>query len=494
MKKTAITLRSAVTARLPLFVFLLFLLQPLMDVLSFWITELEVSNLPTLVLRFGVLGLTLLAGFGISRRKWIYWTAAGIIGLLTAGHIFALAQFGISDLFGDLTNLVRVLQMPLTALCLITFLRENDKCYDAMKWGMVACLLLTLAVEVLATLTHTEPHTYMDGKGYLGWFNNTNSQSNNLCMLVPVAAVWSYEKKGWKHPLFWLCLVGGFAAMYFMGPRLSYFGIAATGLGLGLSILLIDKKRWRETVALVCLVAVFAALLPTSPMVKHQKIYDGVQSDRQKQINEYLASLDLPALREEGLTAEETARREQLWIEALTPVYTEYTEDFVEIFGAEKAIRMHDFSYSIIKLTALRPKKLKYAALLMEDSPASARVFGLELSRFTAYNGEIYDVENDFHGIYYLYGWAGLAAMLAFMGYFLVLILKALFKDAKKFYTLDAAAWGIGLVCCLIHVYCTAGVLRRPNASFFLSAAFAAVYYLVKLKKYDMPQLEAEKT
>lgn len=479
------TLRQTVMKKLPVFVFILFLLQPLMDMLSFWITELEVSNLPTLILRFGVLGLTLLAGFCISRRKWIYWVAAGIIAALTAGHIFALSQFGISDLFGDLTNLVRVLQLPLTTICLITFLRENEKCYNAMKWGMVACLLLTLAVEVLATLTHTEPHTYFDGRGYIGWFNNTNSQSNNLCMLVPIAAVWTYEKKGWKSPLFWLSLVGGFTAMYFLGPRLSYLGIGATGVGLAVSVLIIDKKRWREAVVMVCVLAVFAALIPGSPMMQHQRIYDGVQSDRQRQIDEYLASLNLPKLRESGLPEEEKAHREELWVEALTPVYTEYSEDFVEIFGAEQTIRMHDFSSSIFRMTALRPKKLLYAALLMNESPASAKVFGMELSRFTASNGEIYDVENDFHGIYYLYGWAGLAAMLVFIGYFLLLIVRALVKDAKKYYTLDAAAWGIGLVCCLIHVYCTAGVLRRPNASFFLAAAFAAVYYLVKLKRYE---------
>lgn len=479
------TLRQTVMKKLPVFVFILFLLQPLMDMLSFWITELEVSNLPTLILRFGVLGLTLLAGFCISRRKWIYWVAAGIIAALTAGHVFALSQFGISDLFGDLTNLVRVLQLPLTTICLITFLRENEKCYNAMKWGMVACLLLTLAVEVLATLTHTEPHTYFDGRGYIGWFNNTNSQSNNLCMLVPVAAVWTYEKKGWKSPLFWLSLVGGFTAMYFLGPRLSYLGIGATGVGLAVSVLIIDKKRWREAVVMVCVLAVFAALIPGSPMMQHQRIYDGVQSDRQRQIDEYLASLNLPKLRESGLSEEEKAHREELWVEALTPVYTEYSEDFVEIFGAEQTIRMHDFSSSIFRMTALRPKKLLYAALLMNESPASAKVFGLELSRFTASNGEIYDVENDFHGIYYLYGWAGLAAMLVFIGYFLLLIVRALVKDAKKYYTLDAAAWGIGLACCLIHVYCTAGVLRRPNASFFLAASFAAVYYLVKLKRYE---------
>ena len=36
----------------------------------------------------------------------------------------------------------------------------------------------------------------------------------------------------------------------------------------------------------------------------------------------------------------------------------------------------------------------------------------------------------------------------------------------------------------LPHIYCTAGVLRRPSASIYLSAALAAIYYLVKLKRY----------
>ena len=50
---------------------------------------------------------------------------------------------------------------------------------------------------------------------------------------------------------------------------------------------------------------------------------------------------------------------------------------------------------------------------------------------------------------------------------------------------LDAAAWGIGFVCCLLHIYCTAGVLRRPNSSFYLAAILAAIYYLVTIKKYE---------
>ena len=39
----------------------LFLIQPVMDILSYWLQEWGISNLPTLVLRFGVLGFTMLS-------------------------------------------------------------------------------------------------------------------------------------------------------------------------------------------------------------------------------------------------------------------------------------------------------------------------------------------------------------------------------------------------------------------------------------------------
>ena len=99
----------------------------------------------------------------------------------------------------------------------------------------------------------------------------------------------------------------------------------------------------------------------------------------------------------------------------------------------------------------------------------------------------IYDVENDFHGLYYLYGWVGLGAYLLFLAYFVYLIIWALIKNARKYYTPEAAAYGIAFLMCLAHAYNTAGVIRRPNASIYLSVILAVFYYLVRLKSYDQP-------
>ena len=41
---------------------------------------------------------------------------------------------------------------------------------------------------------------------------------------------------------------------------------------------------------------------------------------------------------------------------------------------------------------------------------------------------------------------------------------------------------GIGLCLCLVYAYFTAGVLRRPNASIYMSVLLAVVYYLTQMR------------
>ena len=469
---------------LPGYVVSLFLLQPILDCISFWSGKLGWSSTPTLILRLAVLAVTLLAGFMLSRRKWIYLLCGAVCVLLGAGHIYALFDYGRpQNLVSDLTNYIRVLQMPLMAICLITFLRRDEECARAVKWGMAGSLAIILLVTVLAALTGTEPHTYVDGKGYIGWFNTTNAQSNVLCMLVPVVLAWAYEKKGLKSAWFWMTGLLGFGAMFLLGTRLTLFGLAATGFGLAASVILIKPACWKNAGAFICLTAVFILLLPVSPMNNHQGTFDNVQENRQKIADAHLAQYELKPLNEPGLSEEELAERKAQWTQALSYTYNYHAHDFVKIFGLEQTVEEYNYSSDVAQITAQRPKKLLFGKLLMENSPTSARVFGVELERFTV-GKNIYDVENDLHGIYFLYGAAGLAALLVFLGYFFVLIVLALIRDAKTYFTLDAAAWGIALLCCLMHIYNTAGVLRRPNSSFYLSAALAMIYYLVKIKTY----------
>lgn len=477
--------RNQLISKLPVIVFALFVLQPVMDVISFWTDQWGMGNALTLMLRMGVLAATMLLGFYLSDSKRTYYITAGVLSAIALGHIVACIQAGYRSPFSDLTNFIRVAQMPITAICLITMIKQNEDSYKSMRYGFLANLLIIIAVELLAGITKTEPHTYMDGKGIMGWFQNTNSQSCILSMLPAVAVVLVMQRKGMKSVAFWAVLLGGLGALYAIGPRLSMLGLVATGLGLAVCLLIIDYKQWKKAALFAAATVVFLTFIGSSPMMHHQEIYETVQGGRQESIDSIVSEAKLPELKEEGVKEEELEVRREAWIKSLTPIYETYAPDFVEMFGLEKTMEIYDYTYIITDLTGARNKKIQFSRLLMEDSPSSARLFGLELSRFTV-NGNIYDVENDFHGIYFLYGIVGLAAMLIFLGYFIWLIVRALIKNWKQYFTLEAAGWGIALAMCLIHAYFTAAVLRRPNASFYLSAVLAAVYYLVKIKKYPV--------
>ena len=476
-------IRACVDGKLPKLVFALFLIQPLMDVLSFWMNRWGLSNWPTLILRFLILAVMLFMGFFISRRKKAYYITAGICAFIGIGHIIASYTVGYRDIVGDVSNYIRVLQLPLTAICLITFMRNDRDCYGAVKKGVTVNLSIILVVQVLAVITGTEPHTYSDGNGLIGWFTNTNTQSAIVTMASPLAVAWLYQKGGLKSIWFWVCLLGSGLSMFFLGTRLAYAGIVAMCFGLGVSILIINCKDWKRACAILLTGILFIAALPAAPMMGHRMEYEQEMNDKQGWFDVALANPDkiteLPQQNESGepifydeelvasLSEEELAK-----IEELAPNYNQYVKDLVSIFGVERTIVMFDFSSDITQITHNRTKKLIVAEALMDMSPAQVKLFGIELARFTI-GKYIYDVENDFHGIYYLYGVMGLLAMLLFITYFLFLIAKYLIKNFRRYFTLDAAGWGIALIMGLIHSYFTAGVLRRPSASFYLAAALA---------------------
>ncbi len=490
------------------FVTILLTIQPLMDVASYWLQHFGLSTAPILLVRMGLLGITVLAAFVLSDRKKVYWIAAGIIGFILAGHIFACLQVGYADPVSDLTNFIRVAQMPLTVLCLITFLRCHQDGFDKMQLGLTLSVLIMLAVEILSTLTGTDPHTYSDGKGILGWFFNTNSQSSNLSVLIPISLGWQLCQKKRRPVLFWLTAALGLTALYLFGTRLAYLGLMVIAVGLCVSIFIAQRKDWKTAVAMALIAVLFVVLMPHSPMIKHMNSSNSVQDQRQEwlegklgddteSIQQLIDKNNTNKDKEEqdpqtgsttpseeveenaGLSEEE---RQKL-IQDLTEVYEFYVPDFVAIFGAEETMEMYNYSFDVRDFSAIRPKKLMFAKMLMNDSPFSARLFGLELSRFTV-GSNIYDVENDFHGIYYLYGWFGLAAYLLFLAYFVGLIIWALLKKFKRYFTLEAAGYGMAFMMCLAHAYNTAGVLRRPNASIYLSAILAGIYYLVRIRRY----------
>jgi len=236
--------------------------------------------------------------------------------------------------------------------------------------------------------------------------------------------------------------------------------------------------------AVLCVLSV--VVLPISPLGHHWDNGNLYEEGRQQQLEGQLGDKKEETLalaermRTEGDLSDDEYRR---LVEGLKPIYDTYVGDFVEVFGLEATMEMYDYSADILVFADVRPKKIAFAEALLDASPVTTRLFGIELSRFIVGENN-YDVENDFHGIYYLYGIVGLAAYVLFLLYFVGLVIWALLKNPKRYFTPEAAGHGIAFLLCMAHAVFTAGVLRRPNASVYLSAMLAAIYFLVRLKQY----------
>ncbi|MBR4881249.1 MAG: O-antigen ligase family protein, partial [Clostridia bacterium] len=134
------TIKNKLSEKAHIFTALLMIVQPLMDIISFWFERFGLSGNITLVLRLGVLGLSVLYAFIITDNKWIYFITCSVIVLLYAGHVFAIWQAGIQSIVTDFANYVRVVQMPLSAILLISCMRMNKRGFEGMQWGMTISL------------------------------------------------------------------------------------------------------------------------------------------------------------------------------------------------------------------------------------------------------------------------------------------------------------------------------------------------------------------
>lgn len=470
------TKQSWLRRHLPAIMLLLFVVQPVMDVLSFGLTECGVSNTVSLCLRFLVLFGTGALGFALSRHKKVYLALGGIVLIFAVLHGWACITAGYNGWQNpvyDLTNYMRVVQIPLFTLCFITFLRETgEDGYQTVERGFVINFGLIVLVEILSTVTGTDPHTYANKQiGVLGWFATTNAQSAILCAIVPVVVMQGMRKK--KMGYLFASTIVGFGVLYLFATRLSYLAIFVTAAGTILVMLL--SRTWNTRAAAVVLLGavVCAAAIKVSPMYANQSAHQGILQQKQQEADQMIQTAE----KQYHTTVNQSPEQ------CLTPLYEEYLGEMADRFGMQRVMQTYDYTTDVSELKDARRMKIVYCTYLMQDAGTAAKLFGLELQDMV-WENRTFDVENDFHGIYYLYGIIGLTLFLLFLLYFAELIVRALLRNFQQYMTPEAGAFGISLCLLLLHVYCTAGVLRRPNASFYLSVVLAVIYYLITIRKY----------
>lgn len=472
-------LREKLIQLLPVLVFVFCVAQPLLDVAAYWQGQLAFRTPLTTLLRFAGFAGAVGIGFLISGRKWIYFATAGLLGTFAVVRSMALMETGYSFPAEDLMNLIQFYMLPIYTLAFCTITLKNPRVVRAVFAGFMADLLIVGAVMMLSRLTGTDPYTYPNKElGVQGWFLMGNPQSAILSMLVPVSIGWALNR--WEDKVLPVAAVAlaGELALYFLATRLSCMAMAACGIGVAVCLLLIDRTRWRQSAAIGLVTVVMIALLPVGPMVENQNRQ--AENYDQKQ-----AAFDAIAMPDD-LTADEATRNERL-VEA----YKLYVPGLVTKFGGARTLEAYDYSTNVDVMANRRNMRLTYCRLLLEDSPESARWFGMDITRMKVAGVDLnwrtgeyeemvtnFDPENDFHAVYYLYGGVGLAMAVLFFAYFAGSALFAMFRDFRRHFTVSFAALAIGCCCALAHVVFTASTLRFINTQAYLAPMLAAMWSL----------------
>ena len=472
---------------LPRFVLLFCLVQPLLDILTYWQETLGYSNLVTFFVRVLLISILVWLGFLLSRKKWVYFLCIGVLALYVAGHLLACYQYGWIDVFADLKDQCRVLMLPLMTPSFVTLIRRNEACVKSVKLGFAVNMAVFILVAILATLTETDPHTYYDKHiGVLGWFLWGNSQSAILGMTTPVIIAWTLRRFEGKQLPVILAAAACFAMLYFIGTRAAFGTLVAAGLLLSVCIFVTDKTRRPAAAAILLMAVAFCALYPFSPTKANQ--------DALKQRGEVKQERLYKAVEPYGIEPG-TERTEDP--EALAAAYRYWLQGMIDRFGLERVAKTYDYTLKQELLSTRRDNMLRFCELLMEDAPPLTRAFGLEIGTMrqdtTLYyyyqdvfisGTEIFEPENDLHAIYFLCGAVGLCLMLAFLLSFGLRALRTLLLRFRSAFNAEYIAFFAAYGFCMIYVYSTSAVLRRVNTSVYLAMVLACLWELSRLDRY----------
>lgn len=483
---------SAIRSSLPTMTVVICILQPLLDVLSYWQIQLAIPNYVTLGVRIGLIGCMLLFALPLLRRKKLFALLLLAVLIYLFGHVLACLRVSSAyDWKEDLADQARLLMLPVTAFCFIVFLQANEKVYASVRLGFIIDIVVILAIMALSTVTGTDPHTYASkGIGIRGWFFWTSAQSAILSLLCPLVIPWALERFGGKPvPLAVACLLS-FGALFAFGTRLAYASLVGAGICISALILFSGKRNYLQALVVFLCTALFLTLYPVSPMKKNQSkvLYNAeVKQERvDRAAAETAAQLGLE---------DPTEGKGPTDLRVLAAAYRYNLQGLVDRFGIERVAEAYDYSLDIVRICDDRVRKLVYCRLLSEDCAAKTLLvplFGMEIGQTHVAETEIYifetdewtldseasDPENDFFGVYYLCGIVGIGLLILFLAYFAFCCVKALRRNPRAMLSPAPAGFLMAFGIALVYAWCTVSVLRRNNASFYFAVILASIWYL----------------
>lgn len=489
----------------------LLVIQPALDVLSYFAGQYGLTAITTLM-RFGLLGLVVLLGFLLTDKKRIYLIPCAAIAAFWGAHMLNCFRIGYTSPVQDTANLLRQLIFPLYALTFITALNGRPHLRKTFYLGALIAFLEIILFTALPWLLGQRIYTYESlYLGVMGWFLIPNAQSSIIVLCTPMAIFAAYRIG--KYPVYLLSVLMPIALMFVTGTKLAFYSIfIICGAYIFLFALQLGKKSLRYALPLLALLVLSAAFKGQSPMAVRdsmsaysQNIYSNMIADSLSNTGTDQATLNAIRSDDDGPSLKlqlENVRRRVMPIYSDTGVYGFRTKDLNARFGVYNVMEIFDYSGSSAVLSNLRTLRLNYAKLIWQEKDTLTHFLGIEYSDFLLADN-IYDLENDFPSIFYTTGYLGFALYLSFFVLFFYHIFRAFagsiqqaarleresakvpriflwprifWQGLRQFMTIETGTVGVCFLLAIGAAQISGYVLRRPNVAIYAAIAAACLY------------------
>ncbi|MBP5169093.1 MAG: O-antigen ligase family protein [Oscillospiraceae bacterium] len=459
------------------------LLQPLLDVLAFW-TQSDAGTVA------GVIRLLMLAAVYcyafLKRRTPAFLIASAGIALIFGLHILNGFRVGYTGLASDLQYIARVASMPVLAAAFAALADDEQKQGQILR-GFFGSAVLTGIVIILSALSNTYMPTYVvERLGISGWVTESNRccHSDILSSLAVFAAYGAFLTRNvWLKLLIPLLI---FAALITNATTACYLTLLAISAGFPVFLILrsVLVKQKNDTltryvmVEFAVLFALAIVIYPYTPRCRMEELENSSYNNNEQKFVQEMADLGYDIY---NMTLEEKMS-DPVVHEKLTEYYNKFICNTVmsmrDRFGIDRVIIALNGTINASVLDDGRVMKRLNASFVMEDSDLLTHFTGYEFGQVhNAYE----DPENDWDAIYYYYGYIGISFYILTVLYLFFRIFRLVVTNFTDSLTL----LNFTLLFCFVLQLGLAGfsgaLLRRPNASVYLSLVIAQIWFRTKI-------------
>lgn len=523
--------------RLGMILLVLVAIQPLLDVLSYFLSEMG-SNAFSTVLRFGMLMLVALFGFFLSETKRYYLILYGIVAVFWAVHVANGFRVGYISVVQDTANFLRILNFPIFALTFITVLSIDSGLRKYFYLGTAVAFGEMILFTALPWLTGNPVYTYPAlPVGIMGWFVIPNAQAVILVLSAPIAIYWAYSTG--KYPLYLAAAVLCFGMMFATGTKFTFYSIfIIAGAYAFLFVVQMGKRCLKYALPMLALFGLVFAFRHQSPMALRERMSAYSQGILGEAVEESLenSGVDekiIDIIKNEGEEEEKPeenvpvtppekvrAKMRQGLMDIYTDeeIYGKQLNNMNERFGVYNVMEVFHHSAATGLLSDFRATKTFFAELIWSEKDLFTKFLGVEYSDFVV-DGIIYDLENDFPAVYYCCGYIGFGLYMLFFAIFVLAVLKAfglgmlwtfradagkpgnwlkrtaasLYRGLKGFLTVELGAMGMSFLLAVIAAQYSGYVLRRPNVTIYFAISAACLLSLCAKTGCHKRQAEKKK-